>query len=68
MIQPALALISHSPILTFFLREYSLLSESQNYSRAVAAATDGIDLDVSLVEAHRSLAFAEVWGIGISFR
>jgi tetratricopeptide (TPR) repeat protein len=44
------------------LREYALMPESEAYTRAIAAATKAVELDDSLAEAHRSLAFAEVWG------
>jgi hypothetical protein len=44
------------------LREYSLMPDREAYSRAITAATKAVALDDSLAEAHRSLAFAEVWG------
>ena len=44
------------------LREYTLMPESEAYERAIAAAKRAIELDDSLAEAHRSLAFDEVWG------
>ena len=44
------------------LREYTLMPEDQAYKRAIAAAKKAIQLDDSLAEAHRSLAFDEVWG------
>jgi len=44
------------------LREYTLMPETEAYDRAIAAAKKAIELDDSLAEAHRSLAFAEVWG------
>jgi tetratricopeptide (TPR) repeat protein len=44
------------------LREYTLMLEDQAYKRAIAAARKAIQLDDSLAEAHRSLAFDEVWG------
>jgi Tfp pilus assembly protein PilF len=44
------------------LREYTLMPESEAYERATAAARKAIELDDSLAEAHRSLAFDEVWG------
>jgi tetratricopeptide (TPR) repeat protein len=44
------------------LREYTLMPESEAYDRAIAAARKAIELDDSLAEAHRSLAFDEVWG------
>jgi len=44
------------------LREYSAMPNAEAYSRAITAARKAIELDDSLAEAHRSLAFAEVWG------
>jgi tetratricopeptide (TPR) repeat protein len=44
------------------LREYSTMPESDAYQRAVAAARKAVELDDSLAEAHRALAFAEFWG------
>jgi tetratricopeptide (TPR) repeat protein len=44
------------------LREYTLMPENEAYERAIAAAKKAIELDDSLAEAHRSLAFDEVWG------
>ena len=44
------------------LREYSLMPQGEAYSRAIAASSKAIELDDSLAEAHRSLAFAEYWG------
>jgi len=44
------------------LREYSTMPERDAYSRAIAAATKAVELDDSLAEAHRALAFAEFWG------
>jgi Tfp pilus assembly protein PilF len=44
------------------LREYTPMPEREAYSHAIAAATMAVTLDDSLAEAHRSLAFAEVWG------
>lgn len=44
------------------LHEYSLLPDREAESRALAAATKAVALNDSLAEAHRSLAFAEVWG------
>ena len=44
------------------LHEYSLMPDSEAYSRAIAAASKAVQLDDSLAGAHRSLAFAEVWG------
>ncbi len=44
------------------LREYTTMPENEAYDRAIAAAKKAIELDDSLAEAHRSLAFDEVWG------
>jgi tetratricopeptide (TPR) repeat protein len=44
------------------LREYTLMPENEAYNRAIAASKKAIELDDSLPEAHRSLAFDEVWG------
>jgi tetratricopeptide (TPR) repeat protein len=44
------------------LREYTLMPEEEAYERAIAAAKKAIELDDSLAEAHRSLAFGEIWG------
>ena len=44
------------------LREYTLMPEDEAYDRAIAAAKKAIELDDSLAEAHRSLAFDEIWG------
>jgi len=44
------------------LREYSSMPDSDAYARAVAAARKAVELDDSLPEAHRALAFAEWWG------
>ena len=44
------------------LREFSSMPENEAYKRAIAAAKKAIELDDSLAEAHRSLAFDEVWG------
>lgn len=43
-------------------RQYSTLSDSQAYAHAIAAARKAVELDDSLSEAHRALAFAEWWG------
>jgi tetratricopeptide (TPR) repeat protein len=43
------------------LREYSLMPQSEAYSRAIAASKRAVELDDSLAEAHRALAFALVW-------
>ena len=44
------------------LREYSTMSDSEAYARAIAAARKAVELDDSLAEAHRALAFSEWWG------
>lgn len=44
------------------LHEYSLMPDSEAESRAIAASTKAVELDDSLAAAHRSLAFAEIWG------
>lgn len=44
------------------LHEYSLISDHEANLRALAASKRAVELDDSLAEAHRSLAFAEVWG------
>lgn len=44
------------------LREYTLMPENEAYERAIASAKKAIELDDTLAEAHRSLAFDEVWG------
>ena len=44
------------------LREYSRMPDREAYSRAIAASTKAVALDDTLAEAHRSLAFAEIWG------
>lgn len=46
------------------LREYSLMPQSEAFSRSIAASRKAVELDDSLAEAHRSLAFGEVWGNG----
>ena len=40
------------------LREYSAMPSNEAYPRAIAAAKKAVELDDSLSEAHRSLAFA----------
>jgi tetratricopeptide (TPR) repeat protein len=44
------------------LREFSTMPESEAYPRAIAAARRAVELDGSLAEAHRALAFAEFYG------
>jgi tetratricopeptide (TPR) repeat protein len=46
------------------LREYSLMPQSEAFSRAIAASKKAVEIDDSLAEAHRSLAFGEIWGNG----
>jgi hypothetical protein len=43
------------------LAEYSPMPAHEAYSRARAAATKAVELDDSLAEAHRSLAFVDAW-------
>ncbi len=40
------------------LREYTTMPENEAYARAIAAARKAVELDDSLAEAHRALAFA----------
>ena len=44
------------------MHEYSLMPDNEAESRAIAASKKAVELDDSLAEAHRSLAFAEIWG------
>jgi tetratricopeptide (TPR) repeat protein len=44
------------------LREYSTMPDNAAFSRALAAARKAVELDDSLPEAHRALAFAEYYG------
>jgi tetratricopeptide (TPR) repeat protein len=44
------------------LREYSTMPDSEAYARAIAAARKAVELDDSLSEAHRALAFSGWWG------
>jgi Flp pilus assembly protein TadD len=44
------------------LWEYSTLPANQAFPRAIAAARKAVELDDSLSEAHRALAFAEMYG------
>lgn len=44
------------------LREYSITPENDVFPRAIAAARKAVALDDSLPEAHRALAFAEMYG------
>jgi tetratricopeptide (TPR) repeat protein len=44
------------------LREFTTMPENEAYVRAIAAARKAVELDDSLAEAHRALAFAETYG------
>lgn len=44
------------------LREYSTMADSDAFPRAIAAARKAVELDDSLADAHRALAFAERYG------
>jgi Tfp pilus assembly protein PilF len=44
------------------LREYSTMPDNEAYSRGAAAARRAVELDDSLADAHRALAFAEMYG------
>lgn len=44
------------------LREYSTDADADVFPRAIAAAKKAVALDDSLAEAHRALAFAEMYG------
>jgi tetratricopeptide (TPR) repeat protein len=44
------------------LREYSTMPDSEAFSRSLAAARKAVELDDSLAEAHRALAFVEMYG------
>jgi Tfp pilus assembly protein PilF len=44
------------------LREYSTDADSDAFPRAIAAAKKAVALDDSLAEAHRAMAFAEMYG------
>jgi tetratricopeptide (TPR) repeat protein len=44
------------------LREYSTMPDRDAFPRAIAAARKAVELDDSLAEAHRALAFAERYG------
>lgn len=44
------------------MREYTTMPDSDAYSRAIVAARRAIELDDSLAEAHRALAFSEMYG------
>ena len=45
------------------LREYSTMPDEEAYSRGLAAARRAVELNDSLAEAHRALAFAEMYGL-----
>jgi tetratricopeptide (TPR) repeat protein len=45
-----------------FQRIFSTLRPGDMYPRALAAARRAVELDDSLAEGHRALAFADVWG------
>ena len=45
------------------LREYSVMPSEEAYPRAIAAAKKAVELDDSLSEAHRSLAFATYYWV-----
>jgi tetratricopeptide (TPR) repeat protein len=45
------------------LREYSAMPSNEAYPRAIAAAKKAVELDDSLSEAHRSLAFATFYWV-----
>jgi tetratricopeptide (TPR) repeat protein len=44
------------------LEEYSAMPDNYAYPRAIAAAKKAVELDDSLGEAHRTLAYTEWWG------
>ncbi len=44
------------------LREYTAARDDDTFSRAIAAARKAVALDDSLPEAHRALAYAEMYG------
>jgi tetratricopeptide (TPR) repeat protein len=44
------------------LREFSTMPDTDAFSRSLAAAKKAVELDDSLSEAHRALAFAEMYG------
>jgi tetratricopeptide (TPR) repeat protein len=44
------------------LREYSTMPDGEAFSRGIAAARRAVELDDSLADAHRALAFAEMYG------
>jgi tetratricopeptide (TPR) repeat protein len=44
------------------MREYTTMPDSDAYSRAIVAAKKAVELDDSLAEAHRALAYSEMYG------
>ncbi|MGB6691826.1 MAG: tetratricopeptide repeat protein [Terracidiphilus sp.] len=44
------------------LREYTTMPDSEAYSRAIVAAKKAVELDDSLAEGHRALAYSEMYG------
>lgn len=44
------------------LREYTTMPDREAYSRAIVAAKRAVELDDSLADAHRALAYAEMYG------
>ena len=44
------------------LREYSNMPDQEAFSRSIAAARKAVQLDDSIAEGHRALAFAEMYG------
>jgi len=44
------------------LREYTTMPDSEAYSRAIVAAKRAVELDDSLAEGHRALAYSEMYG------
>jgi tetratricopeptide (TPR) repeat protein len=43
-------------------RQYTTMPDNEAYSRAVVAAKRAVELDDSLAEAHRALAYSEMYG------
>jgi len=43
------------------LREFTIMPENEAYDRAIAAAKKAIQIDDSLADGHRALAFAEIY-------
>jgi tetratricopeptide (TPR) repeat protein len=44
------------------LRQYTTMPDNEAYSRAIVAAKRAVELDDSLAEAHRALAYSEMYG------